>query len=74
MGQVMNTGSRLFGKVKVEIEGIGSQVLDNVQGSTVVGCINVVGAALSGGPFQVTPEEWDVGYRASDNFILVRRK
>jgi hypothetical protein len=66
--------SPVFGDINISIEGVGEQVLDNCQGVSVTSAINVVGAALTRKPFQVNPQEWKAGYRASDNTILVQKK
>lgn len=70
---VRGASSPMYGRVRVEIEGVGSYTLCDVQGVTAVGCVNLVGAALMGKPFKATQEEWELGYRKSDNTILVRR-
>jgi len=69
-----NMGSPVFGTINISIEGVGQQTLSNCQGISVAGAVNLVGAALTKKPFQSGPQDWEAGYRASDNTVLVRKK
>jgi hypothetical protein len=71
---ITSMDSRVYGELTVDIEGIGNQTVRKIQGTSVVGIVNTVGAALTLKPFSASPEEWEAGFDSANRTVILRRR